>query len=326
MLRPAISKINRSFWIPSLLLLISSFLSAQTKPTLDDTQLSQHHTVRNSRTINKVIIHTIEGSYRGAIRYFQMNRSRVSAHYCISEKGELTQCVLDKNIAWHAGNWSYNETSIGIEHEGYAGRSSTWTHDAMLRKSAELTRYLCLKYNIPMDRQHIIGHVEVPNQSHWDPGPHFPWNYYMTLVRQGSTATPVPTATNPTGPDVIETTASWLNVRTGIWGTRLSSIPRGSRFVRLESQRGWARINWRGRTAWLSEKYVRSVSGTTVHTVTTSKLNVRKGPSTRRSRIGHVRRGQKYVEIRPSGSWSKFWYSSVPGWFHGSYTHTENSR
>ena len=27
--------------------------------------------------------------------------------------------VPERDIAWHAGNWPYNETSIGIEHAGF---------------------------------------------------------------------------------------------------------------------------------------------------------------------------------------------------------------
>jgi N-acetyl-anhydromuramyl-L-alanine amidase AmpD len=66
----------------------------------------------------------------------------------------------------------------------------------MYRSSAALTRYLCLKYEIPMDRVHIIGHNEVPDpknsdrlggvDGHTDPGPHWNWSYFMQLVTQGT--------------------------------------------------------------------------------------------------------------------------------------------
>ena len=38
----------------------------------------------------------------------------------------------EADIAWHAGNWTYNTRSIGIEHEGYVGESG-WFTDAMYR-------------------------------------------------------------------------------------------------------------------------------------------------------------------------------------------------
>jgi hypothetical protein len=91
--------------------------------------------------------------------------------------------VREKDIAYHAGNWDYNTKSIGIEHEGFVDDPS-WYTDAMYRASAALTRNVCLKYGIPMDRTHIIGHYQVPGTTHTDPGPNWNWTYYMQLVTQ----------------------------------------------------------------------------------------------------------------------------------------------
>jgi hypothetical protein len=93
--------------------------------------------------------------------------------------------VREKDIAWHAGNWTYNTQSIGIEHEGWVSDAS-WYTDAMYRASAALTRNVCLKYGIPMDRSHIIGHSEVPGATHTDPGQYWNWTYYMQLVTQSA--------------------------------------------------------------------------------------------------------------------------------------------
>lgn len=137
--------------------------------------------------INYVVIHTTQGSYTSAINWFQNPSSNVSAHYVIrSGDGQITQMVREKDIAWHAGNYSYNTQSIGIEHEGYVNDSS-WYTDAMYKASAALTRNLCLKYGIPIDRAHIIGHNEVPGATHTDPGPNWDWAYYMALVTQSAT-------------------------------------------------------------------------------------------------------------------------------------------
>lgn len=134
--------------------------------------------------INYVVIHTMQGSYTSAINWFQNPSSNVSAHYVIrAGDGQVTQMVREKDIAWHAGNYSYNTQSIGIEHEGFVSDSS-WYTDAMYKASAALTRNLCLKYGIPMDRAHIIGHNEVPGATHTDPGPNWDWAYYMALVTQ----------------------------------------------------------------------------------------------------------------------------------------------
>ncbi|MDN4592925.1 N-acetylmuramoyl-L-alanine amidase [Polycladomyces subterraneus] len=141
----------------------------------------------DGNTINYVIIHTTEGSYAGTISWFQNPSANVSAHYVIrSSDGAITQMVQNQDIAWHAGNWDYNVHSIGIEHEGYVNDPS-WYTDTMYRASANLTRWICDMYGIPKDREHIIGHSEVPGATHTDPGPGWDWNYYMSLVTQAPT-------------------------------------------------------------------------------------------------------------------------------------------
>lgn len=150
---------------------------------------SSNYTVSNrpsSYPIRYIVIHVTQGSYAGAINWFQNPSSNVSAHYVIrSSDGAITQMVREKDIAWHAGNWTYNTQSIGIEHEGWVS-SCTWFTDAMYRASAALARNIALKYGIPMNRNHIIGHNEVPGATHTDPGSCWDWNYYMSLVTQSS--------------------------------------------------------------------------------------------------------------------------------------------
>lgn len=137
----------------------------------------------SSYNINKVIIHVVQGSFSAAINTFKDPNSRVSAHYTVrSSDGFIGQSVQEKDIAYHAGNYSYNTSSVGIEHEGYVSQPRYFT-DEMYRSSARLTAYLCRKYNIPMDRQHIIGHNQVPGATHTDPGRYWDWPRYIRLVR-----------------------------------------------------------------------------------------------------------------------------------------------
>jgi len=167
-----------------------SIMSTDYGPALWAPANSGNYTAANRESdynINYVIIHVTQGSYSGAISWFQNASANVSAHYVIrSSDGQVTQSVREKDIAWHAGNWTYNTQSIGIEHEGYVSNCS-WFTDAMYRSSAALTRSVALKYNIPMDRSHIIGHNEVPGATHTDPGSCWNWTYYMQLVTQSST-------------------------------------------------------------------------------------------------------------------------------------------
>lgn len=152
---------------------------------------SSNYTVASRSSIKYIIVHTTEGSYSGSISWFQNAASNVSAHYVIrSRDGEITQMVKHKNIAWHADNWDYNQKSIGIEHEAYVS-DPAWYTDTMYKSSAELTRWLADKYGIPKKRTNIIGHNEVPGASHTDPGKHWDWNYYMSLVTKTDAPKPI---------------------------------------------------------------------------------------------------------------------------------------
>ena len=138
--------------------------------------------------IRYIVIHTTQGSWSSAINWFQNPAAHVSAHYVVrSSDGNIAQVVLLKDIAWHAGNSTYNEQGIGIEHEGFI-EDAAWYTDAMYKSSAALTRSLCQKYHIPMDRAHIIGHYEIKPQrnKHTDPGPLWDWKKYMKYVNPGS--------------------------------------------------------------------------------------------------------------------------------------------
>ncbi|MFG2841037.1 peptidoglycan-binding protein [Streptomyces zaomyceticus] len=163
-------------------------LSTDYPPALWVAANSGNYTVGRSAAISAVVIHVTQGSYAGSISWFQNPSSNVSAHYVIrSSDGQVTQTVRDKDTAYHAR--SGNAYSVGIEHEGYVDNPA-WFTDAMYRSSAALTRHLADKYGIPKDRAHIVGHSEVPDNDHTDPGPNWNWTYYMQLVG-GSTGVPV---------------------------------------------------------------------------------------------------------------------------------------
>ena len=133
--------------------------------------------------ITTIVVHVTQGSWASAINWFKDPNAQVSAHYVIRSKdGYVAQSVREKNIAWHAANWNYNQHSIGIEHEGYIN-DPKWFTDAMYRSSARLVAHLCRKYHIPIDRKHIIGHNQVPGADHRDPGPYWNWKKYMRYVR-----------------------------------------------------------------------------------------------------------------------------------------------
>ncbi|WP_043615611.1 golvesin C-terminal-like domain-containing protein [Nonomuraea candida] len=181
---------------------------------------SGNYRVSNRETsynIDRVVMHVAQGSYAGTISWFQNPSANVSAHYVIkSSNGAVTQMVRDKDVAWHAGNSTYNNRSIGIELEGYVSDAS-WFTDAMYRSAAALVRHLCDKYAIPKTRTGVIGHNEVPGATHTDPGPHFNWTTFMNYVTGGGT---------PTWQTTVDNTTAGQFTASANWGTSTYSSQR----------------------------------------------------------------------------------------------------
>lgn len=143
---------------------------------------------RNPRyTVDRVVVHTMEGSFSGTISWFSTPDRRVptAAHYLVSKEGDICQMVPDEKKALHCGSHTepgWNDRSIGIEHEGYADRGGDQWTEELLRASALVTAKMLIKFSIPCDRVHVVGHSEIPGVDHHDPGSSWPWDTYMQMV------------------------------------------------------------------------------------------------------------------------------------------------
>lgn len=136
--------------------------------------------------IRRVIIHVMQGSYSSAINWFLSPQAGVSAHYSVGSAGQVGQSVREKDIAYHAGNWTYNQTTVGIEHEGFVDQPRYFTA-AMYESSAKLCADILKRHGLkPRRGVTVIGHFDVPNQvnKHTDPEPNWDWKRYMALVEK----------------------------------------------------------------------------------------------------------------------------------------------
>ena len=234
---------------------------------------------RRATDIDYVVIHTVQGSYAGAISWFRNSRSNVSAHYVVRRSdGAITQMLRNEDIGWHAGNSNYNARSIGIEHEGWVSDANNYT-SAMLQASADLTRWLCDTYGIPKDRRHIVGHVEVPGATHTDPGPHFPWTEYMRLVNDGTS--PPPPAGTGTLKGVVYVDGD-TSRRVG--GAAVTVSPGGH-----------------SATARASDGYWQFTLPAGTYTVSAAAAGYRSGQTTRSVAVGAEAWGSVSVTTAPSG-------------------------
>ncbi|MFA5232066.1 MAG: peptidoglycan recognition family protein [Candidatus Paceibacterota bacterium] len=118
-----------------------------------------------------IVIHIMDGTLSGTDSWFADQSSQVSSHYGIGKSGEVHQYVKEEDTAWHAGriespNWSLiksfsvnpNLYTIGIEHEGKA--DDAWS-EAMKKSSATLIAEICERWQIPIDRDHVVGHYQI---------------------------------------------------------------------------------------------------------------------------------------------------------------------
>lgn len=143
----------------------------------------------NGMDIKYIVIHDTETPFDDTIKFFKGPKG-ASAHYLLrSRDGAVVQLVPTKDVAYHSGNFTYNMHSIGVEHEGFVREGPRWYTDAMYRASAKLVRYLAARYEIPLDRDHILAHEEVPPPTlerlrtmHTDPGPYWNWDRYFELL------------------------------------------------------------------------------------------------------------------------------------------------
>ena len=122
-----------------------------------------------------IVVHIMEGTLAGTDSWFRNPLSRVSAHYGVGRTGDVHRYVRDADTAWHAGRvhapaWTGirrgtnnlyvnpNFYTLGIEHEG--NEQSDWT-DAMYASSSQLIADCAIRWSIPLDRSHVVGHHEI---------------------------------------------------------------------------------------------------------------------------------------------------------------------
>jgi N-acetyl-anhydromuramyl-L-alanine amidase AmpD len=165
---------------------------------------ARNFTKGRSGPIDLVVIHTMESPEKpvtaeNVAQWFGGSSApKASAHYCI-DSDSIVQCVKDTDVAWHAPG--ANHDGIGLEHAGRAAQAAQdWADPyskAMLERSAVLTASLCKRYDIPVTwlrpahllagKRGITGHVDVSRafkkSDHHDPGPNFPIERYLALVK-----------------------------------------------------------------------------------------------------------------------------------------------
>ncbi|MFF1739605.1 N-acetylmuramoyl-L-alanine amidase [Streptomyces mirabilis] len=142
--------------------------------------------------------------------------NKASAHVCV-DNNSAVRCVADGDRAWHAPG--ANSDGLGIEIAGYARQSrAEWLDQyskGALEQAAKVTADWCAKHKIPAvklsvaeliaGKRGIVGHRDVSaayrQTDHTDPGPDFPWDYFLGRVNaflNPSKPGPAPVPAKPT--------------------------------------------------------------------------------------------------------------------------------
>ncbi|MFI9392545.1 N-acetylmuramoyl-L-alanine amidase [Streptomyces bauhiniae] len=261
----------------------------------------------NGVRIDTIVIHDTESSYQSAISTFQ-NPGGSSAHYVMrSSDGAVTQMVPTKDVAYHAGNYSTNLHSIGIEHEAYAAHGATWYTEAQYQATASLVRYLAGRFGIPLDREHIIGHDDVAGPSssliagmHWDPGTAWDWEHFMSLL-----GAPV------TGEHGVGPVGSAVTIAPGFSGNQQTvqicpgDDPTGATPSCVRQQQAANFV------------YLRTEPSATAPLFGDQAIHKGAAGTDRISDWGSTAQaGQQFVVAGTDGDWTAIWYSGTKVWFY----------
>lgn len=131
-----------------------------------------------------------------------------------------------------------------------------------------------------------------------------------------------------------EVTASSLNVRAGA-GTNyksLGSLKKGTKItVTAKAKNGWYQFTYKGKKAYVSNKYVKKVTTTTKKTTTTNQksgnrykvtvdgLNLRKGAGTNYKSITTIPKDINVTVHSKKGTWSYVTAGKYKGWVSNKY-------
>jgi N-acetylmuramoyl-L-alanine amidase len=119
---------------------------------------SNHTAGRAGNAVELIVDHWTVVMFEGAIRRFKDPASILSAHYVIGADGRIAQLVSEDDTAYHAGVFSVNQRSIGIEHEAGPAMPPT---DALYAASAKLHADIAARYGLALE----VGVTVLPHHA-----------------------------------------------------------------------------------------------------------------------------------------------------------------
>jgi hypothetical protein len=152
-------------------------------------------------------------------------------------------------------------------------------------------RWLATVYglHIPLDRNAIFGHDNVPDGGHTDPGPYWDWPYYMSRVRGGAPYDGGdPRVAIVVAPEALFYGCPHPSCRVA------GSADWGEQFALVSTAGRWDEVYYNGQAAWVAGAAVRAGAGARLR-VGPALLPVRAAPSSRAHVMGAIAPGQVYI-------------------------------
>jgi N-acetylmuramoyl-L-alanine amidase len=149
---------------------------------------SPNHDTRHGQPIDMLVFHYTDMlSCDEAVARLQDKEAQVSAHYVVSEAGEIFQLVDEAQRAWHAGesHWrghnNINARSVGIEICN-PGHSNGYVEFSVrqMKSVIKLAAEIIARHEIPT--RNVVGHSDVAFLRKMDPGELFDW---QSCAKQG---------------------------------------------------------------------------------------------------------------------------------------------
>jgi len=166
------------------------------KPNMTQVPSPNHSAASRRLPTIAIVNHIMQGTLLGTDAWFANPDSEVSSHFGVGKNGETHQYVDLIYPAWANGgvfkpdwpllikNSNPNYYTVSIEHEGY---SSEVMPEAQYQATLKLHKWLIDFFDIPIDRDHIIGHYRIDSVNKANcPGSGFPWDRLFEDLQGGT--------------------------------------------------------------------------------------------------------------------------------------------
>lgn len=137
------------------------------------------------KPIKGITIHTTDGTLAGTLAWFNNPKSQASSTYVVDINGQIYAMLEEYFVPYTNGNYASNQECITIENVDN-GNPNAARDERQIQANIKLVRDIALFYNLPIDRNTIKGHREIPPYTH----PQCPGSMPLDRIAQEAAQSP----------------------------------------------------------------------------------------------------------------------------------------